>query len=98
MLKALAFGIAPEGKALVFDHPAGEVGEDWRQGGETLAVCYFSNAGGGRAPWAIPGYLGASRAVVAAIATTENAVAVQNVEISLWQQQGGKSGCVFEHR
>lgn len=42
----------------------------------------------------VQGDLGADRTIVVATTVDENGVMVQNVEISLWQKQGGGSGHV----
>ena len=76
---------------MVFDHTKREVGEDWSQGGETLAVCYFSNGGGGGSEETVPSHFGADRTVVATPAADENGMKIQNVEISVLQKQGGWS-------
>ena len=89
-------GVATAGETLVLDHTTGEVGEDWSQGGETLAVCYFSNGGGSSAAGTIQGDSGADRTIVAATTVDENGVTTQNLGISLWQEQGGRSEYVPE--
>ena len=48
-------GLAAEGKSLVVDNPARETGENWSQGGEAFAVCYFSDGRGGSTPGTVQG-------------------------------------------
>ena len=43
MLVSLQIGAAPEGKALVFDHFAGEIGEDWSQSSKSFDLCHLSD-------------------------------------------------------
>ncbi len=93
-----AVGVAAEGKALVFDHLAGEIGEDRSQSSKSLQLCHFSDGGGGSTAGVVQGNSGADRTIVAATTVDENGVMVQNVEISLWQKQGCRSGYVHERQ
>ena len=93
-----ALGVAPAGKALVFDHPARETGEDRSHGSEALAVCGFSNGGSGGTEGVVKGNSGADQTVVAATAAGENGMTAQNLGISQWREQGRRSGNVPGHQ
>ena len=83
---------------MVTDNPAREAGENRSQSGESFDLRDLSNGRGGGAQGVVQGDLGADRTVVATTPAGENGVTLQNVEISLWQEQGGRSGCVPERQ
>ena len=75
-----AIGVTPEGEALVFDHLAGETGEDRSQSRESLRLCHFSDGRGGSAADTIQGDSGADWTIVAASTAGEDGMTVHYIE------------------
>ena len=93
-----AVGVAAEGKALVFDHSAREIGEDRSQSSESLDLCHLSDGGGGSPAGVIPGDPGADRTIMATTAVGEDGMTVHYIENSLYQNQPQQSRCAPEYR
>ena len=60
--------------------------------------CKAARSPGGSAAGVVQGDLGADRTVMAAAATGENSMTLRNLEVSLCQKQGGRSGYVPERQ